>query len=388
MKILSVVGARPNLMQISPFARAVEEYAEERSEPIEHVLVHTGQHYDRDMSDAFFAELEIPPADHHLGVGSGSHAYQVGRTMIEFEKVLLEERPDWTVVVGDVNATAACSITAKKHHFRVAHIEAGLRSGDWTMPEEINRMVTDRICDLLLTPCSFADANLRAEGAAEKRIVRVGNIMIDTLEAQRGNAAALDAGTVISRSLVRSEPAGKEKNAPPPGLSPGGYGVLTLHRPSNVDDPGILGPLLSVFGEIAGECPLVFPVHPRTAGRFREFGLWDALVDSENLHLTRPFTYRELLCLNLGARAILTDSGGLQEEATVLGVPCLTLRENTERPVTLVENGGVCRLVGSDPARIRAAFSQIGDRPREERRPELWDGRAAGRVVAALVERG
>jgi len=393
IKIMSVVGARPNLMKIAPFAHAIGRYNEsgDSSTRIDHILVHTGQHYDKNMSGEFFDDLGIPQPDYHLGVGSGSHAYQVGQTMIEFEKALLEQRPDWVVLVGDVNATAACSITAKKNLFRVAHIEAGLRSNDWTMPEEINRLVTDRISDLLLTPCRFADANLKAEGVPDDRIERVGNIMIDTLEAQRPKASEMDINEVIARNLLQDEEdasaADNDAAARIPDLAGEDFALLTMHRPSNVDDPEILKPLLEVLRKISRRYPIIFPVHPRTRGKLDEFGMWNIPADEDNIVLTRPVGYHDFLCLNMHAKVLLTDSGGLQEEASVLGTPCLTLRWNTERPITLMENGGTNRLVGNDPEKILEAFEEVAVLPRQEHRPEMWDGHTADRIVTALINR-
>ncbi len=378
MKIMSVVGARPNFMKVAPFIAALEAHNRKGGAQVRHVLVHTGQHFDVNMSDAFFVDLGIPAPDHHLGIGSGSHAYQVGMTMIAFETVLLSESPDWVVVLGDVNATCACSLTAKKHGVRVAHVEAGLRSNDWSMPEEINRVVTDRLADLLFTTCRFADANLEREGALPERIARVGNIMIDTLEARRSVAAARDVEAVL-----RAHALGNGHHPRPPGGE--GFGIVTLHRPSNVDEREALGRMTSLILELAERLPLVFPVHPRTMGRLKEFGLWAALAESPRLVLTSPLGYLDFLCLTLSARLALTDSGGLQEECCVVGTPCLTLRQNTERPATLVENGGTNRLAGTDPDRIRAAFSEALTVGRRASRPPLWDGHTAERIVERLL---
>lgn len=263
MKIVSVVGARPNFMKIAPFIRAVKEYNQNGGERIEHVLVHTGQHYDDKMSKAFFEALDIPEADINLGVGSGSHAEQVGRTMIEFEKVVRQEQPDWVVVVGDVNATCACSITAKKEHVKCAHIEAGLRSRDMTMPEEINRLVTDRLSDLLLTPDRLSDANLRQEGVAEEKIRFVGNIMIDTLEAQRGKAEKLDPCGIVRKALLpaQAELSSEQEQA----LLENRVAVMTMHRPSNVDEQDVLTGIIDfLMNDVAEDMPLLWPVHPRT----------------------------------------------------------------------------------------------------------------------------
>ncbi len=386
IKVMTVVGARPNLMKAAPLAHAIEKYNDfgNYSTSIAHTVVHTGQHYDKNMSDSFFETLGIRAPDFYLGVGSGSHGHQIGRTMIEFEKVLLEQNPDWLVLLGDVNATAACSIIAKKYLFKVAHIEAGLRSNDWSMPEEINRIVTDRISDLLFTPCRFADANLEAEGIPRERIRRVGNIMIDTLEANREKAGRMDVTEVIARNLVEHGEGGGPVN--PPVLSGRDFVLLTMHRPSNVDRADVLKSLLEVIVRISRRYPLIFPVHPRTRGKISEFGLWSAISGEESLIITQPLGYLEFLCLNMYARVMMTDSGGLQEEACMLGTPCLILRDNTERPVTLVENGGTNRLVSNEPEKVIEGFEWAVEFPREERRPELWDGHTAERIVESLVE--
>lgn len=375
MKIISVVGARPNFMKIAPFCRELKKHPE-----VTHVLVHTGQHYDVRMSDSFFIDLGIPEPDVHLNIGSGSHAEQVGRTMIEFEKVVRAEHPDWIVVVGDVNATCACSIVAKKEHVKLAHIEAGLRSGDLDMPEEINRLVTDRLADLLLTPDRISGANLKAEGVPDSRIAFVGNIMIDTLEAQREKAAARDIAKLAARELLVP----REKL---PQLGDGGFAVLTMHRPSNVDQRETLAPLVDFLtDEVAHDMPLLWPIHPRAKKQLELFGLWDKVKD--NIILLNPLGYHDMLRLNMGAKVMLTDSGGLQEECCVLGTPCLTLRWNTERPITLREHGGASVLVGNDVARIRSAYREVMNCGRVPQRPELWDGHTAERIVEALLERG
>ena len=371
MKIISVVGARPNFMKIAPFCRALNQYP-----GVRHILVHTGQHYDVRMSDSFFADLGIPEPDVHLNIGSGSHAEQVGRTMIEFEKVVRAEKPDWIVVVGDVNATCACSIVAKKEHVKLAHIEAGLRSGDITMPEEVNRLVTDRLADLLLTPDRISNANLKKEGVEDSRIFFVGNIMIDTLEAQREKAAARRPCELVKRELLESRSI--------PDLPDNGFAVMTMHRPSNVDDAGVLAPLIEFLtGEVAADMPLLWPIHPRARKQLEAFGLWDKV--RERIILLNPLGYHDMLRLNMGAKIMLTDSGGLQEECCVLGTPCLTLRWNTERPVTLREHGGASILVGNDVGKIRAAYREVLGSPRRPQRPELWDGHTAGRIADAIL---
>lgn len=385
MKILSVVGARPNFMKIAPFSRAIGEHNRKGSPRVDHLLVHTGQHYDHRMSQAFFEALRIPPPDVHLEVGSGSHAEQVGQTMIRFERVVMEQQPDWVVVVGDVNATLACSVTAKKLHVRCCHIEAGLRSGDWTMPEEINRLVTDRLSDLLLTPDRLSTGNLRKEGVPEEKIGFVGNIMIDTLEAQRGAAGKLQLGDVLERNLLRDGHGGPFTRDVP-ALDEGGYAVMTLHRPSNVDYLEIFGPLVDFLtGEVAPDMPLLWPIHPRARKQLEAFGLWDKVTATPNLVLMQPIGYHDMLRLNMDARIFLTDSGGLQEECTVLGTPCLTLRWNTERPVTLWEHGGASVLVGNNVDRIRDAYRNALGRDRKPVRPELWDGHTAPRCLEAIL---
>ena len=371
MKIISVVGARPNFMKIAPFCRALARHPE-----VTHVLVHTGQHYDVRMSDSFLVDLGIPEPDIHLNIGSGSHAEQVGRTMIEFEKVVRAEHPDWIVVVGDVNATCACSIVAKKEHVKLAHIEAGLRSGDIDMPEEVNRLVTDRLADLLLTPDRISNANLKREGVDDSRIAFVGNIMIDTLETQREKAAAKSLPELVERELL--EP----RNVPK--ITDGGFAVMTMHRPSNVDQLETLAPLVDFLAdEVASDMPLLWPIHPRAQKQLKEFDLWDKV--RRKIILLNPVGYHDMLRLNMGAKVMLTDSGGLQEECCVLGTPCLTLRWNTERPVTLREHGGASILVGNDVNRIRAAYREVLDAPRTPQRPELWDGHTAERIVEALL---
>lgn len=381
LKIMSVVGARPNFMKIAPFAHAIEAHNKKAEPEISHFLVHTGQHYDKAMSESFFESLNIPRPDVDLGIGSGSHAEQVGRTMIEFEKVLLAHRPDWVVVVGDVNATAACSITAKKCHVKVAHIEAGLRSFDQKMPEEINRMVTDSISDLLLTPDEFANVNLRREGHSEEQIRFVGNIMIDTLEANRDRAAALDLNEIVRTNSIPTNNESPTTN----NLSQNAFCVLTMHRPSNVDHKETLEPLIRLLiDEVSAELPLIWSVHPRTKKNLRQFGLWDEIAQSGNIILINPIGYHEMLKLNMTAKLMLTDSGGLQEESCVLGTPCITMRESTERPVTLVEHGGVSELTGSDPEKIRTAFKKFLNFDRCGHTPPLWDGKTAGRIVETI----
>ncbi len=381
MKIISVVGARPNFMKIAPFIKAIETNNKSNTgEKISHILVHTGQHYDDRMSKAFFKSLGIPAADINLGIGSGSHAEQVGKTMMAIEKVLVAEKPDWVVVVGDVNATLACSVSAKKLHIKVCHIEAGLRSGDERMPEEINRLVTDRLSDLLLTPDTLSIENLKAEGVLDSKIKFVGNIMIDTLEANREKAKAFDIATIITENALQNE---QNKSID----TKNGYAVLTLHRPSNVDKKEVLEPIIDFLtSEVARDMPMIWPIHPRTQKMLQQFNLWEKAVACQQLVLLHPIGYHEMLRLNMNATIMLTDSGGLQEECCVLGTPCLTMRWNTERPVTLKEHGGASVLVGNNISRIREEYNIALNVGRVPQRPEKWDGQTAGRCVKAILD--
>ena len=380
MKIISVVGARPNFMKIAPFIKAINDHNRNKGIQIEHILVHTGQHYDDNMSKVFFEELSIPKADINLGVGSGSHANQVGQTMIAFEKVIRQEKPDWIVVVGDVNATCACSITAKKELVRCAHIEAGLRSWDMAMPEEINRLVTDRLSDLLFTPDRISGDNLLKEGVAEEKIKFVGNIMIDTLEAQHEKASNLRIADIINNKRMIVSLNTKTLT------DVSAYALLTLHRPSNVDVQENLADIVCFLSEeLTRKMDLYWTIHPRTEKQLKAFGLWNQVITLENLTLLKPLTYHEMLRLNMDASIMLTDSGGLQEECCVLGTPCLTLRWNTERPVTLREHGGTCMLVGNDVTLIKKAFREMIQLGRTPTRPELWDGKTAPRIVESIV---
>ena len=381
MKIISVVGARPNFMKIAPFIRAIDQHNQVNSDnKIEHILLHTGQHYDDRMSKAFFQSLNIPDANINLNVGSGSHAEQVGNTMIAFEKVLFREKPDWVVVVGDVNATLACSVTAKKLHIKVCHIEAGLRSRDMEMPEEINRLVTDRLSDLLLTPDELSIENLRQEGVEDHRIHCVGNIMIDTVESNLKKAAALNLDDLIRNNLYKNNNIDLSYNGIP-------YVVLTMHRPSNVDKKEILEPIINFLLEVVlQDFRLIWPIHPRTEKKLIEFGLFEKIRLAKGLILLEPVGYHEMLKLNMGARVMLTDSGGLQEECCVLGTPCLTLRWNTERPITLKENGGASILVGNDVDKIQEEFRIACNTERKPFRPPFWDGNSAFRCLKALLE--
>lgn len=380
MKVVSVVGARPNFMKVAPFCRALKAYPE-----VQHILVHTGQHYDVRMSEQFFKELDIPNPDVNLEIGSGTHAEQVGRTMIAFEKVLKAERPDWVVVLGDVNATCACSITAKKEHIKCAHIEAGLRSRDMDMPEEINRLVTDRLSDLLLTPDRLSNANLKSEGVPDEKIKFVGNIMIDTLEREREKAAALDINQIVKENRIDEQVQLVTRNSK---IETRNYIGMTMHRPSNVDQRETLVPAMRFFlDEVSKDYPIVWAIHPRAQKMLKEFGLWDEVVANENMILVKPLGYHAMLRLNMGARLFMTDSGGLQEECCVLGTPCLTMRWNTERPITLIENGGASILVGNAVAKMRDAYRSQIDVEHHTMRPELWDGHTAERIVKELVAR-
>jgi UDP-N-acetylglucosamine 2-epimerase (non-hydrolysing) len=353
-----IAAARPNFMKIAPLWHAL--HSDDRFTP---KLVHTGQHYDANMSQTFFDDLGLPEPDYYLDVGSGTHAQQTGRVMMGYEAILGLERPSWTVVVGDVNSTAACAMVCAKEHVPVAHLEAGLRSGDRTMPEEINRLVTDAIADLLWTPSPDGDTNLRREGVPESRIERVGNIMIDSFELMRDRIEADDTAEKM-------------------GLKGKKYAVLTLHRPANVDSRESLGVLVGQLESAAELGELVFPVHPRTRGRLEEHGLLVALQANARIRLIEPQGYIQFMILVQGATFVVTDSGGLQEETTYLGIPCLTLRPNTERPITLTE--GSNRLV--KPADLLENIEKVmrGNWP-VGRKPELWDGQAAGRCVESLA---
>ena len=383
MKIISVVGARPNFMKVAPFIHSIKEHNKSNSNIIEHILVHTGQHYDDRMSKAFFKALNIPDADINLGIGSGTHAEQVGNSMIELEKVFISEKPDWIIIYGDVNATLAASVTAKKLHIKVCHVEAGLRSGDIKMPEEINRLVTDRLSDLLLTPDKLSIENLKKEGIPDSKIAFVGNIMIDTLEANREKASELSIHQIISHNLI----SGQKPNFKHKTLNSEQFALITLHRPSNVDDKTILTSIANfITQEVSNELPVIWTVHPRTEKQLKTFNLWENILATPNIYIVHPLAYHEMLKLNMHAKIMLTDSGGLQEECTVLGTPCLTLRWNTERPITLRKHGGASVLVGNNIEKIRKEFFYTLKQGRKPERPELWDGKTAERCLQAILK--
>jgi UDP-N-acetylglucosamine 2-epimerase (non-hydrolysing) len=363
MRLVHVVGARPNFMKIAPVMEALA-----RRPGVEQLLVHTGQHYDAQMSDVFFRDLGLPRPDVYLGVGSGSHAEMTGKVMTLLEPVFAERRPDMVVVAGDVNSTLAAAIVAAKNSppIAVAHVEAGLRSFDMTMPEEVNRILVDRLSALCLTPSPDGDENLRREGVPEDRIVRVGNVMIDSLR----------------KALPVSERMAPEVLARA-GVEKGRYALVTLHRPANVDDPAVLARLVDALVRVSSELTVLFPVHPRTKKRLSEGEVGRRMAAAPGILLCEPQAYFEFQALVMNARLVLTDSGGIQEETTAMGVPCLTLRENTERPVTVTEGTNV--LVGRDPERIWPEVQRIlAGQSKAGRVPQLWDGQAAVRVADAI----
>ena len=369
LSIAFVVGTRPNFPKVAPMLAALRNHVQARA-----ILVHTGQHYDPELSAMFFEDLGISAPDWMLGVGSGSHAQQTARVMVEFERRCLEDRPDCVVVVGDVNSTVACTLVASKLQIKVVHVEAGLRSGDRTMPEELNRLVTDVLADRLYTHCQEAVDNLSREGIPSDRICAVGNVMIDSLLRVRSKATA-------------------PPSLPADLLSKRGFGLVTLHRPALVDNVDLLRPMLDALARIAERLPLFYPVHPRALAKMAGFGLiGEAETDAQllpykgsRLHLCRPIRYQEFLWLMDNARLLITDSGGIQEETTALGVPCLTVRDNTERAVTIRE--GTNELIGVDPVRLEAAVERVLNEPMPsgERIPAQWDGHAGERIIDDLV---
>lgn len=358
MKLLHVVGARPNFVKIAPIYREVASRS-----GLDQILVHTGQHYDQEMSGVFFEEFGLPAPDINLEVGSGTHAVQTAEVMLRIESVLDEAAPDWLIVVGDVNSTLAATLVAVKKGIRVAHVEAGLRSFDRTMPEEINRILTDSIADLLLTPSRDGDENLHNEGVDPSRIRFVGNVMIDTL------------ARLLPRAQERWVELRDRLDAPDP------FALVTLHRPGNVDDPETLREIVAGLKEVSREIPVFFPVHPRTRRRLEQFGIDP--VGEGDIRFLDPLGYVDFLSLTANAALVITDSGGIQEETTFLGTPCLTIRPNTERPVTLVQ--GTNRLVEARQSAIRDAAVEALEEEAEPGRPELWDGKTAGRIVDAIM---
>jgi len=382
MKIISVVGARPNFMKVAPIYRAIAQIKIQKSKfkidstpyplsPITHLICHTGQHYDEKMSKVFFEELELPKPDFYLGVGGGSHAEQTARIMIEFEKVLLAEKPDLVIVVGDVNSTIACSLTAVKMGIKVAHVEAGLRSFDRSMPEEINRILTDSISDYLFVTEKSGLENLRKEGIPDRKVFFVGHVMIDSL---------IHYLPIVEQSAKRLV---KSVTSMPYALSAKPYILVTMHRPSNVDDKEKLSELLKMLNRLAEKRKVVFPIHPRTRNNIEKFGL--SIEISENLIITEPIGYLDFIGLVKNAEVILTDSGGIQEESTYLGVQCVTLRTSTERPITV--EIGTNHLVGDDFEEAERVVNEIlSGKKKIGKIPDLWDGKAAERIVKIIVD--
>jgi UDP-N-acetylglucosamine 2-epimerase (non-hydrolysing) len=357
MHIHLIAAARPNFMKIAPLYHALKKV--DWAEP---VIVHTGQHYDLNMSDAFFIDLRLPDPDIHLGVGSGTHAEQTGKVMMAYEKILIKEKPDLVIVVGDVNSTMAATIAAVKLGIKVAHLEAGLRSFDRSMPEEINRLITDSLADCLWTPSPDGDENLLREGVPAEKIHRVGNIMLDSFE--------------MLRDKIEAQNVYQEY-----GLESGAYGLVTLHRPSNVDNPDALKSLCASLERVSAKIPLLFPVHPRTQKNLVRWGLFERLKNEGNIILTAPESYIRFMNLVVNCRAVITDSGGIQEETTYLGIPCLTLRPNTERPITVSQ--GSNRLCKTE-ALERMIDEILSTDGCHSQVPEMWDGRTAQRVVASI----
>ncbi len=365
MKIINIVGARPNFMKIAPL---MEQYKHHSN--IEPLLVHTGQHYDEKMSDLFFRQLGIPEPDINLEIGSGTHAFQTAEIMKAFEPVVLEHEPDAVLVVGDVNSTIACGLVAVKLSVKLIHIEAGLRSGDRSMPEEINRVLTDSISDMLFCTEQSGVDNLIKEGIAPEKIHMVGNVMIDTL---LKNLQKAQESKIIEQLQAQGHIGGD------------GFVVLTMHRPSNVDGSKTFSQILDALEIIQKDLPILFPIHPRTRRNLAALGLQDRMDSLRNIHLMDPIGYLDFLKLNSCARVVLTDSGGIQEETTVLKVPCITLRENTERPITA--KIGSNQIVGTDPQKILAAYrNATSGNWREPQIPPLWDGKAAKRIVDIIVK--
>ncbi|GBD89452.1 UDP-2,3-diacetamido-2,3-dideoxy-D-glucuronate 2-epimerase [bacterium BMS3Abin04] len=358
-KVISVVGARPNFMKIAPIHRAFQKYKNH----VKHLICHTGQHYDEKMSKVFFDDLELPKPDFYLGIGSGSHAEQTAKVMIEFEKILIQEKPDLVLVVGDVNSTIACSLTAAKLHIKIVHVEAGLRSFDKMMPEEINRVLTDSISDYLFVTEKSGMENLMHEGVPDSKVFFVGNVMIDSLAYYLNKTN----GAMLSKF----------------GLEPGKYVLVTLHRPSNVDSKEQLTKLINMLNRVSEKRKVLFPIHPRTLKNLKEYNLLDE--DNKNLILTDPIGYIDFLSLTKNAELILTDSGGIQEESTYLGVQCITLRTSTERPVTV--EIGTNQLLGTDLNKAELAANLVLEGNKKQGRiPDLWDGKAAERITEILVD--
>lgn len=394
MRIILIAGARPNFMKIAPIITEIEAKSLKvrREKNLSYTLVHTGQHYDNQMSKVFFKDLELPTPDIYLGIGSGTHAEQTAKIMIAFEKVCLQKKPDLVIVVGDVNSTLACTLVSAKLRIKIAHIEAGLRSFDRSMPEEINRIVTDSLSDFLFTSCEDANENLKKEGISQEKILFVGNVMIDTLIRYREKAAK--SKLLYQLCSRKEEPIKEYKQAADGCNSVCDYGVLTLHRPSNVDFKDNLRNILEALMEVSRKMTIIFPAHPRTRKQIKLFGYEkyfnfidfnskQSIVLKNSINLLGPLPYLDFLNLMSNAKLAFTDSGGIQEETTILGIPCLTLRKNTERPVTITEGTNV--LVGTNPdAIISESIKILNSGPRTTRIPKLWDGKAAERIVGIL----